>query len=83
MSKMARARMDEELKTDAEAVLDAIGLSPSEAIRLLYRQIVIRKAFPLELQVPNLETLAAIKEAENPDRLENIGSLSEILDEDN
>jgi len=64
MSQVARARMDDRLKEKAEAVLDSIGITPSEAIRMLYRQIVNREEFPLELRVPNKTTLAAFEEGD-------------------
>ena len=73
MSTVARARMDNELKEKAEAVLDSVGITPSEAIRMFYRQIVNREEFPLELRVPNKITLAAFEEGDNdPDELESL-----------
>ena len=62
-SAMLRARIDEETKAKGDAVLDAIGLSASDAIRLLYHRLIAEQAFPLELKVPNAETLAAMEEA--------------------
>lgn len=62
-SAMIRARIDEETKAQGDAVLDAIGLSASDAIRLLYRRIIAEQSFPLELKVPNAETRAAMAEA--------------------
>jgi DNA-damage-inducible protein J len=62
-SAMLRARIDEETKAQGDAVLESIGLSASDAIRLLYRRIIAEQAFPLELKVPNADTRAAMKEA--------------------
>lgn len=59
-----RARIDEDVKAQGDAVLDAIGLSVSDAVRLLYHRLIAEQAFPLELKVPNAETRAAMKEAE-------------------
>lgn len=61
---MIHVRMDDELKAKATAALDAIGLSTAEAVRLLFHRIVAEQAFPLELKVPNAETLAAMAEVE-------------------
>ncbi len=61
---MLHTRIDEELKTDATAVLDSMGLSVSDAIRLLLRRIVNDQAFPLELKVPNAKTREAMLEAD-------------------
>ena len=58
-----RARIDEDTKAQGDAVLDAIGLSVSDAVRLLYHRLIAEQAFPLELKVPNAETRAAMAEA--------------------
>jgi DNA-damage-inducible protein J len=57
-----RARVDAELKADAEAVLDKLGLTASEAIRLFYRQIALRKGLPFDVKVPNAATRRAMKD---------------------
>lgn len=62
-SAMLRARIDEDTKAKGDAVLDAIGLSVSDAVRLLYHRLIAEQAFPLELKVPNAETRAAMEEA--------------------
>ena len=59
-SSMVHVRIDDRLKADATAALDAIGLSTSDAVRLLFHRIVADQAFPLELKVPNAETRAAM-----------------------
>ena len=60
---MLHVRMDDELKAKATQALDAIGLSASDAVRLLFHRIVADQAFPLELKVPNAETRAAMEES--------------------
>lgn len=62
-SSMLHVRMDEDLKARATAALDAIGLSTSDAVRLLFHRIVADQAFPLELKVPNAETRAAMEKS--------------------
>jgi DNA-damage-inducible protein J len=57
-----RARIDEDTKARGDAVLDAIGLSVSDAIRLFYHRLIADQAFPLELKVPNADTRAAMAE---------------------
>ena len=58
-----RARVDEEVKAEAEAVLDYFGLTVSDAIRLTLTRVARDKALPLELKVPNAQTQAAMDEA--------------------
>lgn len=60
---MLHVRLDDEIKEQGTAVLEAIGLSASDAVRLLYRRLIADQAFPLELKVPNTETRAAMVEA--------------------
>jgi DNA-damage-inducible protein J len=62
-SSMLHVRIDEQLKARATAALASIGLSTSDAVRLLFHRIVADQAFPLELKVPNAETRAAIEES--------------------
>lgn len=82
MSVFARARMDDTLKSEAEAILSSVGITPSEAIRMLYKQIVNRHEFPLELRTPNAKTLAAFSEIDNDvGELDTFGSFDELLNE--
>jgi DNA-damage-inducible protein J len=62
-SAMLRARIDQDTKAKGDAVLEAIGLSTSDAIRLLYHRLIADQAFPLELKVPNAATREAMEEA--------------------
>lgn len=61
---MLHVRIDGEIKDQAVAALGAIGLSASDAVRLLFHRIVADQAFPLELKVPNALTRAAMAEAD-------------------
>lgn len=63
-SSMLHVRLDERVKADATAALAAMGLSASDAVRLLFHRIVADQAFPLELKVPNAETRAALAETD-------------------
>lgn len=64
-STMLHVRIDEGLKERGNAVLDAIGLSTADAVRLLYHRLIAEQGFPLELKVPNAATRAAMAEAED------------------
>ncbi len=61
---MLHVRMDDKTKAEATAALAAMGLTAEDAVRLLFHRIAADQAFPLELKVPNAETRAAMKEAE-------------------
>lgn len=62
-SAMLHVRVDDEIKTQATAALASMGLSVSDAVRILLKRVVSDQAFPLELKVPNAETRAAMEEA--------------------
>jgi DNA-damage-inducible protein J len=55
---MLHIRVDDDIKDQATLSLAAMGQSISDAVRLFLRRVVIDQAFPLELKVPNAETLA-------------------------
>ncbi len=46
------ARIDTNLKENAESILSQLGISPSSAIQMLYSQIVLTKGLPLDLHLP-------------------------------
>ena len=56
-----RARINPATKIEAEAVLGAIGLSLSDAFRLMITRVVADRRLPFELLVPTEETIAALR----------------------
>ncbi len=60
---VVRARIDERTKSEASAVLASIGLTASDAFRMMMTRIAREKALPFEPLVPNEETIAAMREA--------------------
>jgi DNA-damage-inducible protein J len=60
---VVRARIDERTKRQATAALKKIGLTVSDALRLLLVRVAAEKALPFEPLNPNAETVAAMKAA--------------------
>jgi len=58
-----RSRVEPELKREAAAVLRAVGLDVSTAIRLFLRSVVETGGLPIQVPRPNAKTLSAIKDA--------------------
>ncbi len=58
------ARVEPKLKKRAEAVLDKIGLSTTDAVTMFLKQVVAQKGLPFPAKVPNRETIRAIEELE-------------------
>ena len=81
-STMLHVRVDSDLKVQATEALAAMGLSVSDAVRILLKRVVDEQAFPLELKVPNLETQLAMREAREiaKTRLERFNSADDLID---
>lgn len=47
------ARIEPDLKENAEAILNVLGISASSAITMFYKQIVMHNGIPFELKIPN------------------------------
>jgi DNA-damage-inducible protein J len=62
-----RARIDADLKRQATAALAEMGLTVSEAIRLLLVRVAAEKALPFDVRAPNATTRAALQAAERGD----------------
>jgi DNA-damage-inducible protein J len=80
---VVRARIDEHVKEEASAVLAAMGLTVSDAFRILLTRIAREKALPFEPLVPNATTIEAMKEARRGN-LETVtlDELQAVLDAD-
>lgn len=78
-SSIVHARIDPATKAATERILGSLGLTPTEAIRLLYRQIAMRGEFPLELKVPNSLTAETLAKAERGEELETFDSLDDLF----
>ena len=63
MNTEVRARIDEKTKDEAMAVLGEIGLTASDAFRLMMVRIADEKRLPFEPLAPNAETVEAMKAA--------------------
>lgn len=57
---MVHVRVDEQIKEDAAATLAAMGLSVSDAVRMMLVRVAREKALPFDAHIPNAETIAAM-----------------------
>lgn len=60
---VVRARIDEHIKEEASVVLASMGLTVSDAFRLLLTRVAREKALPFEPLIPNKTTIEAMREA--------------------
>ena len=78
-TEMIRARVEPDLKHEAEEVFAALGLSATEAITLFYKQVSLHHGLPFEVKIPNAETLEAMRQASNKDALNKYGSVKDLM----
>ncbi|TDB53613.1 MULTISPECIES: type II toxin-antitoxin system RelB/DinJ family antitoxin [Photorhabdus] len=62
-NQLVQTRIDGEIKAEAAAVLAAMGLTVSDAVRMMLTRVAREKVLPFEPLVPNETTIAAMKEA--------------------
>ncbi len=60
----ARARVDAQLKQEAESILKECGLTASQGISLFYRQVVLNRGLPFPVQIPNARTRRVLRESD-------------------
>ncbi len=83
-NKLVQTRIDGEIKEEAAAVLAVMGLTVSDAVRMLLTKVAHEHALPFDPLVPNAATIAAMKEARtgNLPRANSIDELKKALYED-
>lgn len=59
-TEIIRARIEPDIKHDAEKIFKKLGLSTSQAIVLFYQQVITHHGLPFDLKIPNEETQEAI-----------------------
>jgi DNA-damage-inducible protein J len=81
---VVRARVDGHIKEEAGIVLAAMGLTVSDAFRILLIRIAREKALPFEPLVPNKKTIEAMKAARRGElvTIKNINHLLKNLNAD-
>ncbi len=74
-------RMDAELKKDAESILISLGLTPSQAINVFYKQITFQNGLPFSIKLPEKELNAASLNAMEEKKINEYENPSELYDE--
>ena len=79
-NKLVQARIDRAVTEEAAAVLAAMGLTVSGALRLLLTKVAHEKALPFAPLVPNADTIEAMREARRGD-LPRFDGVEDLLDD--
>jgi len=75
---VVRARIDQRVKEEASAILSAVGLTVSDAVRMMLVRTVAEKALPFDPLVPNARTIRALKTARRGE-LKKAGNIDELM----
>ena len=65
MADRVHTRIDPELKKEVVSILNQLGLSEGDAIRIFYHKIKQKNGLPFDLRIPNSETLEAFSESDH------------------
>lgn len=75
------ARINPELKHNAEQVFKELGLTASQAILLFYKQVELERGLPFAVRVPNDVTVNALEEARTRQGLESFNTLDDLFED--
>lgn len=78
MNDVVRARVDKHTKENASVVLAAMGLTISDAFRILLIKIAKEKIFPFEPLIPNEKTIQAMREARQ-NKVTKVANIEDLL----
>jgi len=76
---VVRARIDENIKEEAATVLATMGLTVSDAFRMMMTRIAREKELPFEPLVPNKKTLNAMREARQGKNLKSFNTVDDLM----
>ena len=74
------ARIDPQTKQRAEGVLHDLGMTSTEVIRILYRQICLRGGLPFPIEVPNERTSSILAKSRVGEEVEMFDSLDDMFE---
>jgi DNA-damage-inducible protein J len=77
---IVHARIEPKTKQRAEGVLRKLGLTPTEAIRIFYRQISLRGGLPFPIEIPNELTASTLEKSRRGKDIQEFGSLEAMFE---
>lgn len=77
-NQLVQTRIDGAIKEEAAAVLAAMGLTVSDAVRLLLTKIAHEHELPFDPLIPNATTIAAMQEARSGN-LPRVNSIADLI----
>ena len=74
------ARIEPQIKRQAEGVLHNLGISPTEAIRIFYKQITLRRGLPFAVAIPNECTAATLDKSRRGEDVQEFESMDAMFE---
>ena len=81
MTTQITARIDAESKEGARKILNYLGLTMSEAITLYFRQIILHRGIPFDIEIPNELTAKVLADSKNGKGLHEAANVDELFRE--
>ena len=75
-----QARINPEVKREAQKILSQLHISMSEAIAMYLTQITLHKGIPFEIKIPNEITQKALKESEEGKKLHRVNNVNDLFE---
>ncbi len=75
------ARIDPDIKHNAEQVFKELGLTSSQAITLFYKQVELQHGLPFEVRIPNKVTQQALEDARTRHNLKSFDTIDNLLED--
>ena len=79
-SAVIHTRIEPQTKLQAEGILQKLGVSPTEAIRMFYRQITLRRGLPFSVEIPNAVTRTTLGKSRKGKDVERYDSLDKMFE---
>jgi DNA-damage-inducible protein J len=74
------ARIEPRTKKNAKSVLKSLGLGPTEAIRMLDRQICLHGGLPFEVRIPNTKKVNTLEKSRRGEDVSKFDTLAEMFE---
>ena len=79
-SAVIHARIEPSTKSVAERILQRLGVTPTEAIRMFYRQIALRRGLPFAVEIPNALTRSTLEKSGRGEEVEEFDSIEKMAE---
>jgi DNA-damage-inducible protein J len=76
-----QARIDPEIKAQAQDILNKLHISMSEAISMYLTQVALQKGIPFDLKIPNSLTAETLRKSERGEELHQVNSVDQLFKE--